>query len=168
MMTNPLFAFNKLEYAQGNKPNIDCILCGIIRQDERVKCLEVFRTDNFIITVNLYPYNPGHLMIIPRVHITDIRQMAMEIVPEMDRLQRLSLDILEELYQPHGYNVGYNVGHAGGASIDHLHLHIVPRFHNEPGIIDILSGSRVIVEDPLVTRDRVRQIFEKKKREGKI
>ncbi len=113
------------------------------------------------ISVNLYPFNPGHLMVFPTEHKTDIRQLSNAEFHELDHLQRLTLDILDELYQPHGYNVGYNLGSAGGASIDHLHLHIVPRYHNEPGIIDVLSGSRVLVEDPLITRDRVRAAFSK-------
>jgi hypothetical protein len=62
-------------------------------------------------------------------------------------------------YSPQGYNIGWNIGDASGASISHLHMHVVPRYHRELGFIDIIGGAKIIVEDPEVTRDSLRAAF---------
>jgi ATP adenylyltransferase len=77
----------------------------------------------------------------------------------MSDLTRRCLSLLEETHQPSGFNIGYNMGAVAGASIDHLHLHIIPRYPREIGIADLVAGNRVLIEDPRVTRDRVRQRF---------
>ncbi len=80
---------------------------------------------------------------------------------ELHKLQNLCLDVLESVYAPHGFNLGYNIGEAGGASIEHLHLHIVPRYRRETGFIDIIGETKIIVEDPKVSLSRVREAFVK-------
>ncbi|OQY30340.1 MAG: hypothetical protein B6244_00330 [Candidatus Cloacimonetes bacterium 4572_55] len=157
--SNPLFTPHKLNYAMGNRPDVDCILCAIGAGDKRVKNLSVFHNDRFIVSLNLYPYNPGHLLIFPIAHYVDIRELSSEEEKWLQRMQRLSLTVLDELYQPRGYNIGYNIGRTAGASIQHLHLHIVPRFGNEIGFLDVVSGTRVIVEDPGQTREQMKNTF---------
>ncbi len=71
----------------------------------------------------------------------------------------MALDVLTAEYKPAGFNVGYNVGAAAGASIPHLHLHVVPRYPRELGVIDILSGAKIVIEDPEKTRRRLRAAF---------
>ena len=73
-----------------------------------------------------------------------------------DTVRRL-LDALDRTHKPQGYNIGYNMGLAAGASIRHLHVHVIPRYPSEIGIADLIGGKRVLVEDPRVTRDRVRE-----------
>lgn len=150
---------NKLDYAKGKRPDVDCILCGIVREDPKVKSLVVHREKGYFITLNLYPYNPGHLMVVPERHVEDIRALSEEEALDMHRLQVLTLDVLDAEYQPGGFNVGYNLGPSSGASIPHLHLQVVPRYATEIGFFDILSDSRVIVEDPHVTMERLRKAF---------
>jgi len=150
---------NKLDYAKGKRPPVDCILCAVARDDPRVDNLLVYRHDAWFITLNLYPYNPGHLMVVPYAHHTDVRQLSEPEVLELHRLQVLALQVLEREYRPGGFNVGYNLGPASGASIDHIHLQIVPRYRTEVGFFDILSDSRVIVEAPQVTQQRLARAF---------
>jgi ATP adenylyltransferase len=71
----------------------------------------------------------------------------------------LALQVLEREYRPGGFNIGYNMGPSSGASIDHMHLQIVPRYRTELGFFDILSDSRVIVEEPQVTKARLTRAF---------
>ncbi len=159
-MRKNLFIPNKMSYARGtNRPDIDCILCGIVQDDENVVNLNVYASSLFIVSLNLYPYSPGHLMLFPKRHIVDIREYTDEEVTELAALEKLCLDVLDELYTPHGYNVGYNIGPAAGASIQHLHLHIVPRYRRELGFIDIIGGAKIIVEEPNETRKRMRESF---------
>ncbi len=161
MQRYPLFVPDKLDYVQGRRPQVECILCAIAAKDENVANLSVYRNDIYIISLNLYPYNPGHLLIFPIAHLTDVREISPIEGQELHTLQQVTLTVLDQLYQPKGFNIGYNIGHPAGASIDHLHLHVVPRFSNETGFLDILSGSRIIVEDPLITRERISRAFTK-------
>lgn len=157
--TNPLFTPHKLNYVLGQRPQVDCILCGIAENDERVENLTVYRTESFVVSLNLYPYTPGHLLIFPTMHRTDIRELSPQEASELHQLQVAALSVLDSLYHPRGYNIGYNIGQPAGASLEHLHLHIVPRFGNEVGFLDVLAGSRIIVEDPVQTRKRVIKAF---------
>ena len=150
---------NKLDYARGRRPPVDCILCAVARKDPKVDNLMVFQDGGYLVTLNLYPYNPGHLMVVPEKHIEDVREFSEAEALAMHRLQVLSLQVLDEVYSPSGYNVGYNLGDASGASISHLHLQIVPRYRSEVGFFDILSDSRVIVEEPAVSLAKLREAF---------
>lgn len=162
MIYNNLFTCNKLEYAKGKRPNVDCILCAISDRNCSVVDLTIYETDLSLISINLYPYNTGHIMIFPKRHITDIRQFTEEEEKDVNKLTLISMDILEEVYSPSGFNVGYNIGENAGASIPHLHRHIIPRYINEIGVIDIIGGAKIIVEDPTVTKEKLSPLFKKK------
>ena len=142
-----LRALGKLEYVQGNaKPKVDCILCAIRDNDERVKSLKVYEDDIIFVVLNLYPYNIGHLMVCLSRHIKNLTDVTKEEIVHIFRaIQGLQL-LLNELYSPHGYNIGLNQGKNAGASIDHIHWHVVPRFPSELGYIDIVGNTRVVVE----------------------
>jgi len=159
-MYDNLFIPNKMDYVRGyRRPDVNCILCAIVEGSDKVERLEVYRSELFVIALNIYPYSPGHLMIFPKRHITDPREFNNGEVIDLHRLQSLCLNVLDSIYSPHGFNVGYNIGKAGGASIAHTHLHIVPRYKKELGFIDILGGTKIIVEDPNVSLERVREAF---------
>jgi ATP adenylyltransferase len=101
-------------------------------------------------------------MIFPKRHVVDVRELKEGEVLEIHRLAKMSLDILDELYKPSGYNLGYNIGSFSGASIEHIHLHIVPRYRNELGFIDIIGGSKIIVEEPSLTKEKLWEAFGKR------
>jgi ATP adenylyltransferase len=112
-----------------------------------------------MVSLNLYPYNPGHLIIFPKRHIVDIRDLAKGERDELDELVDESLGVLDRTMKPSAYNIGYNMGLAAGASIDHLHLHIIPRYPREIGIAELIAGSRVLVQDPLETQKLLSEAF---------
>lgn len=158
-MRNYLFNTDKLKYVKGDKPKVDCILCAIRDGHPDVQNFEVARRDNFIISVNLYPFNPGHLMIFPQRHIENLHDLADQEALSLHRLLTVTINILADEFRPDGFNVGYNLGHNSGASIPHLHLHVVPRYNNEVGFMDVLAGTRLVVSDPAESRDRLRKRF---------
>jgi len=159
-MRGNLFVPGKMGYVRGEKrPDVECILCAIAAGSDEVVRMDVHRSRLFMVALNLYPYSPGHLMVFPLRHIVDVRSLSDEEALELHKLQNLCLDIIEKVYTPHGFNLGYNLGRAGGASIEHLHLHIVPRYIRETGFIDIIGGAKIIVEDPNITLSRVREAF---------
>lgn len=147
-----------MDYVKGKRPD-GCILCHIINRSPGVVDLTVYENKFFFIVVNLYPYNPGHLMIFPRRHLIDVRELNREEEKMLSKLQRITLDVLDKTHSPCGYNIGYNMGIKAGASIDHLHLHIIPRYRNEIGIADLVAGKRVLVESPFKTAERVKEAF---------
>ncbi len=158
-MRSHLFNTEKLKYVRGSKPDVGCILCAIRDGDPGVENLEVARRDGFIVSVNLYPFNPGHLMIFPLRHVTTPGDLTDAEALSMHRLLAETLRILGEEFSPAGFNVGYNLGSHSGASIPHLHQHVVPRYGNEVGFLDVLSGTRLVVVDPADARERLRKRF---------
>ncbi len=154
MAAEYFFNFDKLSYITSNKPD-GCILCLIRDGDPQVVDLSVFRDDLFIVSINLYPFNPGHLMIFPVRHMEDVRDFTAREDKHLCGLNRYFLDILDGLYHPMGYNMGYNMGLVAGASITHLHAHRIPRYSREIGLADLIAGKRVLVEDPRETQKRM-------------
>lgn len=156
-----LFVPSKMSYVHGQRPQVECILCEIVEERDTVERLEVHRSEHFLVSLNLHPYNPGHLMVFPRRHVLHPGEFTEDEVLELHRLQLTSLAVLADLYRAQGFNVGYNLGRASGASIAHYHLHIVPRYERELGFMDIIGGAKIMVEDPMRTRDRMRDAFAK-------
>jgi ATP adenylyltransferase len=153
------FNFEKMAYVKGKRPD-GCILCLIRDGSDEVVDLTVYSDDLFVATVNLYPYNPGHIMVFPRRHLVDVREYDRREDSRLAELTRVFLDVLETTHSPSGFNVGYNMGFSAGASIGHIHLHIIPRYPRETGISDLVGGRRVLIEHPYDTRDRVRKAVE--------
>jgi len=154
-----LFNTKKIEYVNGKKPDVPCILCALRDNVEGVQSLELCRTKLSIITVNLYPFNPGHLMIFPSRHIEDITELTHEEAADIHDLTIKAVKALRDEFTPAGFNIGYNIGRGSGASIDHIHQHIVPRFNNEIGFIDVLGGAKVFVVDPILLMERLKKRF---------
>lgn len=143
-----LIAHNKLDYVQGKRPDVPCILCAVRDHHPEVDQLEVYRTSDFLVSLNLYPYNPGHLMIVPLRHIESPTALTDAEALALHHLQSQCLQVIGSLYPAQGFNVGYNLGSAGGGSIAHLHLHVVPRFRNEQGFMTTIGQTHILVESP--------------------
>ena len=152
------FNFDKMSYVKGRHP-AGCILCMARDRSPDVMDLSIWRDEHFVASVNLYPYNPGHLLVYPCRHVEDIRELSAEEERKLTALLRWLLGILDRGCGPHAYNIGFNMGAAAGASINHLHLHIIPRYPRETGIADLIAGRRVLVEDPRETARRLSEII---------
>ena len=148
------FNFEKMSYVRARR-TAGCILCLIRDRSPDVVNLTVFESTHFLSAVNLYPYNPGHLLVFPKRHLLDVREYDEEEERDLNRTIRILLDALDRTHAPRAYNIGYNMGPVAGASIDHIHLHIIPRYPRETGIADLLAGKRVLVENPTVTAERL-------------
>lgn len=151
--------FDKMKYFTKMKPD-GCILCHICAGNPEVEDLTVARTADFVCCVNMYPYNPGHVMIFPSTHIEDIRGLSPAAFSALQVFQKSILDTLDALYHPTAYNIGCNMGLDAGASLKHLHIHIIPRYPHELGFADLLSGKKALVENPLETQKKMRQYLQ--------
>ncbi|MFW9987769.1 MAG: HIT domain-containing protein [Candidatus Odinarchaeota archaeon] len=122
------------------------MFCSVRDNDERVKSLKIYEDNLCFIVLNLYPFNPAHLLIVTRRHITKFIELTKEELIHITRIiQGLQL-LLNDLYNPKGYNIGLNEGKYAGGSIEHLHIHIVPRYGSELGFIDIIGETRPLPE----------------------
>lgn len=155
-----LFIPNKRNYITGNdRPDVDCILCSILADSPDVTNLLVWKNDCVAVCANLYPYNAGHLLLFPLRHIVDPREYKLQECNQMHALLVKTLEILDQVYDPAGYNVGCNIGQASGASISHIHQHVVPRYSRELGFVDITAGAKIIIEDPTITLENLKLAF---------
>ena len=143
----PLWAPWRIEFIRSSKEN-RCFLCdkkdNVTTPDEDMM---IYRgRENFVI-LNRFPYNSGHLMVAPYRHIGDIAELtAAERVEMMDLLIEAK-QVLQRLLNPQGYNIGFNLGAAGGAGIaDHIHQHLVPRWNGDTNFMPVIGGDRVIPE----------------------
>lgn len=103
------------------------------------------RGESAYVVMNLYPYNPGHVMVVPFAHVQDLDSLDDQLAVEMVRLAQKTERILSGALHPHGFNVGINIGRAGGAGIaDHLHMHVVPRWTADTNFLTSLADARVI------------------------
>jgi ATP adenylyltransferase len=158
------FNFEKIAYLKGKRPE-GCILCLIRDGSDLVQDLTVYSGDGFSVSLNLYPYNPGHLIVFPHRHCTDLREFQVDEQLALHRMLSLSLAVLDDQYHPSGYNIGCNMGLNAGASIEHIHYHIIPRYPREIGIAELFAGKRVLVEHPLFSMERLKKAFAQKAQE---
>lgn len=122
--------------------------------------LVVHRAQHCFVIMNRYPYNAGHLMIVPNAHVGDLALLAPEHAAEVMQVLQLSHRVLTELYHPHGFNVGANLGRVAGAGVpDHIHFHIVPRWSGDTNFMPVLADIRVASESLETTQAELFEMF---------
>jgi ATP adenylyltransferase len=136
-----------------------CIFCAAIaRIDDEP--LVVFRGDGLFVILNKFPYNNGHLMVVPERHVGRMADLDAAEVAELGRLTQLAERALTEAYTPHGFNMGLNLGKPAGAGVlDHLHLHVVPRWNGDTNFMSVVGETRVLPEELPETAARLRAVF---------
>jgi len=124
-----------------------CVLCNAPRDDDDAARLVLRRGEHAYVLMNLYPYNPGHLMVAPYEHTADFAALPAAVAAEIMALGQQCIAILEAEMQPHGFNLGMNLGRTAGAGIDqHLHLHVVPRWNGDTNFMPLIGGVKLIPE----------------------
>jgi ATP adenylyltransferase len=138
-----------------------CIFCDAGRNSSRDE-LVLVRTPLAYVVLNLYPYNNGHLMVVPNRHVASLASSTPDELTDLMRLTRHAEIALAEAYTPQGINVGINLGRPAGAGIvDHLHVHLVPRWTGDTSFISVVGNTRVLPEELGQTAARLRPIFER-------
>ncbi|MFW9771629.1 MAG: HIT family protein [Candidatus Thorarchaeota archaeon] len=140
---------------------MECILCSVRDNEESVRSLKIYHDNILFISLNLYPYNPGHLMIVPNKHITQFTELSKEEIIHLMRTVQGTQMLLDHTYNPKGYNIGINQGSIAGGSIEHLHVHVVPRYSSELGYIDIVAETRVVPEGLNSVKEKLEQNINK-------
>lgn len=152
----------RLAYVTASDHSHGCIFCDAIAAEPANAPLCVFRGPHCYVILNLYPYNNGHLMVVPNRHIGALAQALPEEMAEMMRLLRVAELALTEAYHPHGLNVGINLGKAAGAGVlEHLHIHVVPRWNGDTNFMTVVGETRVLPEQLEQVAARLRPVFER-------
>jgi ATP adenylyltransferase len=153
----------RMNYLNRNSPaNSECVFCRKVRGGDDAKEHLLYRGGNVFVTLNLYPYNNGHLMIIPFQHTSDLTDLDALTVAELMQVTQMSIHVLREAFNPQGFNIGTNMGSAAGAGIaDHIHQHIVPRWGGDTNFLSTIGETRTIPEWIDQTYERLLPLFEK-------
>ena len=149
----------RLEYVTGTKAK-DCVFCLTAEDAADQRSLIVHEGTTCYVILNLYPYNNGHLMVVPRRHVATFAALTPEELQEIALLTQRSEVALTEAYAPHGLNVGVNLGKPAGAGVEsHLHVHLVPRWNGDTNFMTVVGDMRVLPEDLGSSAARLRPIF---------
>jgi diadenosine tetraphosphate (Ap4A) HIT family hydrolase len=159
MIHNWLNAPERMKWVQSpEKRPKGCVFCKIAKGQKGVKSLVLHKGKNFMVVMNPYPYNTGHSMVIPIAHKKTMEELTDKQVAEMFVIVKKVIKMLKKTIGPIGFNVGLNQGGScSGASIEHLHVHIVPRFKTDFGFIDIIGGTKVLPEEVGETFKRLKK-----------
>jgi ATP adenylyltransferase len=155
-MTKPLWAPWRLEYVQAADDQPGCIFCLARDSGDDEAALVVHRGEHAFVLLNKFPYASGHFMVAPARHVGDFDELSDAETLEIHRLARDGLRALGTLYRPDGFNLGWNLGRVAGAGIvDHVHLHVVPRWSGDTNFMPVLADVKVMPEHLLETRRRL-------------
>lgn len=155
----------RMSYLRGEtkRPKVDCIFCAkttalneAAQQDELV----VARSRLVFVTLNRYPYNNGHLMIVPYEHVPSPENLSTEALTDLMLTTNHALAALRKIYNPQAFNIGANLGVAAGAGVaDHFHLHIVPRWGGDTSYMTVVADTRVIPDLLIDTWRKLREVW---------
>ncbi len=155
-----LWAPWRLEYVSNADEQDGCVFCDAAAGDDDETALVVHRGEHALVLLNKYPYAAGHLMVAPFRHLGDLAELGDAEVLEIHRLANAGLGALAQTYSPQGYNLGWNLGRVAGAGIvDHVHLHVVPRWAGDTNFMPVLADTKVIPESLAETRARLAAVW---------
>lgn len=135
----------RMAYIRGEKkPVSGCIFCNLAQENSSETQI-IARSQFVFVTLNLYPYNNGHLMVVPYEHVASQEEMTVEALTDQMVTINRALSVLRKAYNPPAFNLGANIGQAAGAGIaEHYHFHIVPRWFGDSNFMTVVSSTRVI------------------------
>ncbi len=149
----------RLEYIKGPKP-AGCIFCDAAAGSDDSHTFVVHRGQQSFIIMNLFPYNTGHVMVVPYRHRSRSVELTDDEMLELMRLTDFSIRAQERAFRPEGFNIGMNLGRAAGAGIDdHLHIHVVPRWVGDTNFMPVLGDVKVIPEHLEATYKQLVEAF---------
>jgi ATP adenylyltransferase len=152
------------KYIESFKSDIDkskCIFCQMMEfKPTDTNNLLIDNGENTITILNLYPYNNGHLMIVPKRHTNDFTGLIISEISETFQKLQLAEKALIKVLNPLGFNIGANIGRIAGAGIeDHIHFHIVPRWNGDSNFMPVIGDVKVISQDLLETKTKLLEAY---------
>lgn len=138
-----------MSYILSDKKSAECVFCQKLAEgpERDAENYILLRARNSFSILNLYPYNNGHLLVLPYDHVSDLEDLSPEVQAEMIHMVSYLTRLLRQAMKPDGFNIGINLGKAAGAGIDdHVHIHIVPRWQGDTNFMPVIAEMRVIPE----------------------
>lgn len=157
-----MFRPDRVRYVRQLKAKTDqCVFCEALKKNEfSVDTLVLYKTQYSMVILNKYPYNTGHLLILPLRHEGNLELLTAEEIQDLALLKQKCLGILKKEYNCTGLNIGLNHGHVAGAGIpEHLHWHIVPRWMGDTNFFPLIAETKVLVESLETSFKRLRPYF---------
>jgi ATP adenylyltransferase len=134
-------------YVSTSEKAAGCVFCDALNAGDDEKVRIVHRAQHCFVILNTFPYTPGHVMIVPYVHVDELRKLPLEPAHEMMELSQRMESVLRELYRPDGVNLGMNIGKAAGAGIaGHIHMHVLPRWVADANFVSVVGETRILPE----------------------
>lgn len=157
-----LFAPWRMNWVTRERPvdddNTECVFCDLPSCDDDRRNNIVVRSEHTYVLLNNMPYNPGHVMILPYEHTGRFYTLAEDILVDYMKTMQTVINVIEESLAPDGFNIGFNVGAAGGASVtDHLHMHIIPRWESDTSFTPLIANTAIVEEAVDETYERLCQ-----------
>jgi ATP adenylyltransferase len=148
------------------KSESDSLFTRILAENKDAKNLVVERRKHCFVMMNLYPYNSGHLMVIPYRKTTDLLALSAEEQLEIMQTTSEMVELLKMTMKPHGFNIGANLGRVAGAGIDdHIHFHIVPRWNGDMNFMPTIAETKVVSEAMRDTYNKLKKNLKKKSKQ---
>jgi len=147
---------------EAGKKKEGCLFCPAINDDRDRENLVVYRTDLTVVMMNKYPYNGGHTLVLPVRHVPGLEDLSDREMFELWDTVRINKAAVQKEMNPHGFNIGLNLGAVAGAGApDHLHVHVVPRWEGDTNFMGVIGDTKVIPERIVDTRDKLARAFQK-------
>jgi len=161
MVDDYLYSPWRINYILSEKEK-GCIFCIKPEQSDDAKNGILYRSKHCFVILNLYPYNNGHVMVVPYRHVASLYELSSEEINNLFSIVRITEKVLKDCYQCQGLNIGINEGNAAGAGIaEHIHVHLVPRWIGDVNFMTVVGGKRVIPEAFEVTYGKLKEQFDK-------
>ena len=158
---NLLWAPWRIQYIENEKDK-GCIFCIKPKEKNDKENLILFRSSHSFVIMNKFPYNSGHLMVVPYEHKKDFEYLTDNELMDINNLIKISIKVLRKVMNPDAFNIGLNLGKCAGAGIDeHLHYHIVPRWNGDTNFMPVISDTRVVPEAIERTYEKLKSEFQK-------
>jgi ATP adenylyltransferase len=158
-----LFRPDRLKYVRKLIKPEGCVFCRAASEAASFDTLCVHQTKHSMIVLNKFPYNSGHVLVIPRRHVGDLTGLSRDEYADLHDLLREAVMALRHTYEPGGFNIGLNLGAVGGAGIpEHLHYHVIPRWAGDLNFFPLVAETKTVIENLESTYDRLLAYFKDK------
>lgn len=149
----------RMDYILSDKEQ-KCIFCELPKQERDRDNLILYRSSHNFVMMNRYPYNNGHIMVVPYLHVPALDGLGDEMLLDFMKVARHAIESIRKAFMPEGFNIGINIGKIAGAGMeDHMHLHMVPRWAGDTSFMTVFDEVRVIPEHVMSTYDRLFAAF---------
>jgi ATP adenylyltransferase len=150
-----------MTYIQEGNDETECLFCSLMNMEDGPENLILHRGTHAFVILNRYPYTNGHTMVVPFIHHPTLEGLSSDVLLEMIQFTQHSTSVLRAAYDADGFNIGANIGEAAGAGVrEHVHLHVVPRWHGDTNFMATTAETRVLPEDLLSTYEKLHTFWQ--------